>query len=150
MGFLAPCLWWFWTPTIPCSQRPISASKLFPHEEQFNFLPLLLLPIWGPPSHNTQNGTRPPSPPSSLQRKEQSPVQLISAVMGICKVSLRAIIFLYFLICRQHSLALTLKRPPYICITGHFIFICQTFVSCSIIAMMLMTFLFSATEAAVI
>lgn len=155
MGFLAPRLRYSCTLTVPCSQRPGSARKLFSHGEQFTFLPFLQLPIWGPPSQDTQDQTRStrvsailPACILAAQRAEPSATHLCCD--GDMQVSLHAIIYLYFVISRQHSLALTLKHPPYICITGHFIFICQTFVSCPAIAMMLMMFLFSATEAAVI
>ena len=154
MGFLAPIssvleLWPFPAVRDQSQQEkcfPVGSSLVSFHSFSSPFgVPLHKTPTTNPAPH----AARPPSPPASLQHKEQSPVQLISVVTGICKFSLLFNLS-SFIISRQHSLAFTLMRPSYICITGHFVFVCQTFVSCPTLAMMLTMFLFAATEAAVI
>lgn len=131
------------------SQGSILARNLFSHGEQFNFLPFLQFPIWGSPSQGTQNQTRSALPTCILTAPRTEPHATHLCCDGDMQVSFCAITFPDCVISRQHSSDLTLNGPPYICITGHFIFICQTSVFCPAIALMLTAFLFSATEAAV-
>lgn len=133
--------------TILCSQRSTSARKPV-LTDHFSSLPFLQLPIWGPPYKTPATKPGPLGRPPH-HREEEPSKTAPSLLWGGTGASLPALIFPHVVISMQPSLALTLTHPAYICITGRFIFIRQSFPSRPTIAMV-MTSLFSATEAFVI